>query len=1098
MAYHLLKSAWRRIPLDIRTRQHIQKRIFRFFPFFFRHHPAFQSWKTSRSIRLRFGLDGTNSFCSEAIPASLLNAAPLTSPPVRLIAFYLPQFHPIPENDAWWGQGFTDWVNVVHGKPRFPGHYQPHLPGELGFYDLRDSAVQHRQVELARLYGVGGFAFYFYWFGGQRLLETPILKFLQDDTLDLPFCLCWANENWSRRWDGRDLDLLIQQEHSPKDDIAFIEYVSTYLRDRRYIRVDGRPLLIVYRPDLLPNPQETAKRWRYWCRKNGLGDLYLAYTQSFEALDPQNYGMDAAIEFPPNNTNPPVITDQIKSLDPEFQGIVFDWTVFPERSRQYKQPGYRIYRGVNPSWDNDARRHSGGAVFVGSSPQGYREWLENAIQDTLTNVSEPSERLVFVNAWNEWAEGAHLEPDQRYGYAHLQATRDALQTARFHMRRKLLVVSHDAQPNGAQYLALNIVRELEDYLGYSVQLVVLDGGTLLDEFQHAAPIHLLDGIPADRKQAQKLAVRLHTSGITDAIINTTAAGLFTRPLHDVGIRVITLIHELAEVITEYNLQHHANTIAKFSDKIVFPTIQALEEFQQFAELNDNKIVIRPQGLYKRNAIRAPAERMEARRRLRERLGMAPHAKIVIGVGYGDHRKGLDLFVETGIKVCKSLNQTVFVWVGNLDPSLERDALKQISDKGLLTHFFFPGHEEETDIFYAGSDVYAMTSREDPFPSVVLEALQVGVPVIGFEGAGGFTALEGNGVAKLVPAFDTTAFAEALMQILDDPALIQAAGAAGQSLIDREFGFRRYLFDLLGETNDPPPKISVIVPNYNYRRYLPGRLSTIISQTIPIYEIIILDDASTDGSRNWLEANLHLFCAEAQLVINEENSGSVFRQWLKGTELARGDFVWIAESDDLAEPSFLQYALSGFTDQEVVLSYTQSKQIDAEGNLLAEHYLDYVADISHERWKQAYIEQGHREICEALAIKNTIPNVSGAVFRREPLHAVLQEQLNTLVKYQVAGDWVTYIELLTLGRIAFNADSLNLHRRHDTSVTISRFDISQLAEIMSVQKRVRERFDISKEIRTCALEYAQKLYKQFGLETVQYPSVEKHPTLANLL
>ncbi len=345
---------------------------------------------------------------------------------MRLIAFYLPQFHPIPENDAWWGLGFTEWRNVVSAKPQFAGHYQPHLPGELGFYDLRLVEIQRRQVELAKLYGIGGFAIYFYWFGGKRLLEHPLRQYLENRDLDLPFCLCWANENWSKRWDGRESDILIAQAHSESDDQQFIGYVSEYFADSRYIRIAGRPLLIVYRPDLLPSAKETAARWRQWCRAAGIGEIFLAYTQSFEASDPDKHGFDAAIEFPPNSWNAPSARDRVRELVRDFSGLIRDWRAFPALSRDYVRPGYRLFRGVNAGWDNTARRSNAALIYVDSSPSAYREWLSNAVADTVERFSDRSERLVFVNAWNEWAEGAHLEPDQKYAYAYLQATRDAL------------------------------------------------------------------------------------------------------------------------------------------------------------------------------------------------------------------------------------------------------------------------------------------------------------------------------------------------------------------------------------------------------------------------------------------------------------------------------------------------------------------------------------------------------------------------------------------------------------------------------------------------------------------------------------------------
>ncbi len=424
MISKLLHWAWRAFPLDPARKQRIKRRLLEAFRWRFKPSETYETWMSLRDAAS--GAPFPESTDSDNKPVPLLEAAPLKAPPVRLIAFYLPQFHPIPENDAWWERGFTEWTNVVRGKPQFKEHYQPHLPGELGFYDLRLVEVQERQVELARLYGIGGFAFYFYWFGGKRLLERPLRQYLENNRLGLPFCLCWANESWSRRWDGRDKDLLVTQLHSPADDQAFIAYISEYLNDPRYIRVNGRPLLILYRPDLLPDASGTAQRWRAWCRENGVGELYLACTQSFQAVDPTSFGFDAAIEFPPNGMNAPIITDDLELLNPDFNGIVYDWRAFPAQSRHYRAPAYRLFRGVNPGWDNEARRRGGGGIYFRSSPSGYREWLSNAVRDSIARFANPDERLVFVNAWNEWAEGAHLEPDQKHGYAYLQATRDAL------------------------------------------------------------------------------------------------------------------------------------------------------------------------------------------------------------------------------------------------------------------------------------------------------------------------------------------------------------------------------------------------------------------------------------------------------------------------------------------------------------------------------------------------------------------------------------------------------------------------------------------------------------------------------------------------
>lgn len=369
--------------------------------------------------------------------------APPIQKAVRTIAFYLPQFHAIPENDAWWGKGFTEWTNVKPATPQFKGHYQPHVPDDfLGYYDLLDGLTQTKQVELAKQYGVEGFCFYLYWFTGHRLLEQPVDNYLNNPSLDLPFCICWANENWSRRWDGKDQDLLIEQHYSPDDDLAFIAGVAKYLRDPRYIRIHSKPLLLVYRPNQFPDIRATTERWRGWCRENSIGEIYLIYPQSFECVDPALYGFDAACEFPPNNSAPPNITQMVTPEVDDFQTVVYDWRIFVDRSEVFQHPGYSLFKSISPSWDNTPRKRNKGTVLQNSCPKLFTHCLTNIFMETRLHNKNPDERIVFINAWNEWAEGAHLEPDKRYGYAWLAAVRTAHSKAIEFENRKIAIVIH--------------------------------------------------------------------------------------------------------------------------------------------------------------------------------------------------------------------------------------------------------------------------------------------------------------------------------------------------------------------------------------------------------------------------------------------------------------------------------------------------------------------------------------------------------------------------------------------------------------------------------------------------------------------------------
>jgi lipopolysaccharide biosynthesis protein len=344
------------------------------------------------------------------------------SPNARLIAFYLPQFHPIPENDAWWGQGFTEWTNVARARPLFRGHYQPHLPADLGFYDLRLPETRQAQADLAREYGIHGFCYYHYWFNGKRLLERPFAEVLESGKPDFPFCLCWANENWTRRWDGHDEEILVAQEYGEEDDRKHIHWLVEAFQDERYIRVDGKPLFLVYRANDLPDPVRTASVWKEETRSMGVGEIFLCGVESFagERDDPRKIGFDASVEFQP---------DWCHFGPARRRGAneVYDYASVLERMLRKQAPEYTRFPCVMPSWDNAARRRNGATILHGSTPQLYQQWLTSVLR--TPEQSKGAEGIVFLNAWNEWGEGNHLEPCQRWGRAYLEATREALAAA---------------------------------------------------------------------------------------------------------------------------------------------------------------------------------------------------------------------------------------------------------------------------------------------------------------------------------------------------------------------------------------------------------------------------------------------------------------------------------------------------------------------------------------------------------------------------------------------------------------------------------------------------------------------------------------------
>lgn len=350
---------------------------------------------------------------------------------VKPIAFYLPQYHQVEENSLWWGKGFTEWTNVAKAKPNFNDHYQPHVPKDLGFYDLSNVDVMREQAELAELFGLYGFCFYFYWFNGRRILEFPLNNYVDSD-IDFPFCFCWANENWTRTWDGLDKEILLQQNHNHEDDLNLIRYLIPLFKDDRYIKVNGKPMFIVYRVDLFPDIQKTVQIWREEAKKAGFEDIHLCAVQFYGIDDPRKWGFDAAIEFPPHKfitpENKPVVIPNI--TNPNFNGGIVDYPKIVSQALQAKSKEYIWYRGIIPSWDNTARRQNNPHTIINSSPALYRYWLRNVVDFTENSYSEEN-RFVFINAWNEWGEGCHLEPDLKHGNAYLEATAMALQKLDF-------------------------------------------------------------------------------------------------------------------------------------------------------------------------------------------------------------------------------------------------------------------------------------------------------------------------------------------------------------------------------------------------------------------------------------------------------------------------------------------------------------------------------------------------------------------------------------------------------------------------------------------------------------------------------------------
>lgn len=1019
----------------------------------------------------------------------------------KVIAFYLPQFHPIPENDDWWGKGFTEWTNVAKAAPNFAGHYQPHQPDELGFYDLRILEVQERQVELAKKYGIHGFCFYYYWFAGKRLLERPLDQYLSHPHLDLPFCLCWANENWTRRWDGAEHDVLIAQEYTEEQYLHFIRDISLNFSDPRYIYVDGKPILLVYRINLLPNPQKAAEVWRSECRKMGIGEIYLVAVQSFGITDPRPYGFDAAVEFPPSYLSQAEVSlKSVKITNPRFAGKIFDYNTAAHLMLEKKHGDYTLFKTVMPSWDNTARRQNESHIFINATPSAYQSWLENVVSYTRKNLPE-GKRFVFVNAWNEWAEGTHLEPDRRYGYAYLQATADAIQGIAnkkfpFPPGWKLLFISHDAHKGGAQAALLSTLEWFKEHTSLSIKILCLEGGALLSRFEALADTIVLNELGGSLEgNKDELTERLlDFCGWEPDLIygNTVVAGKAYQWLHTLGVPILTHVYELEMSIQRYAAEWMGDVL-KYSTQYITPSQAVKDNLVKNHAVDSSKITVVYGAVSNEPLHQYESDKEKIRER--KKLGLDARKILVVGCGLGmPFRKGADLFIKLGdILLHSGRTDFHFYWVGGFEDS-ESDLLNgiwadhraKLAKNNLGDFVTFLGYKENFKDYFQAADIFVLPSREDPLPLVAIEAAKCGLPLVCFAGAGGTPDLVGDDAGFVVPFEDTEAMAEKILKLMDDLGLRTAMGKRAREKFLSQFTVERTTPNILStcrKVAGQKPAVSIIVPNYNHAKYLPERLESIFNQTFQDFEVLLLDDASTDDSMEVLRQ--YVGYGDVRVYKSDQNSGSPFRQWLVGLDMARADILWIAESDDVCKPEFLENLLPAFRDPAVKLAYANSEVIDENGHVVGDYSSDtaeYLTSLSLTKWKSSYITNANREINDALGIKNTILNVSAVLLRIRQFDLSLDFR-ETLGKMRIAGDWYFYVRAIKDGKVYYDFRKWNSHRRHSNSViaqTVSDNKIGDFfREFSIVQKYIFSSYQLDTGFRGKWEQYLLQQLREFS-------------------
>lgn len=355
-------------------------------------------------------------------------------PNPKILAFYLPQYHTIPENDLWWGKGFTEWTNVKASNPQFRWHIQPEIPLHNNYYDLSDPRVMEDQARLAKTYKIDGFVYYHYWFHGKKLLEKPIENMLSNPDIDINFCLCWANETWSRTWSGAEKQILIKQNYDEtfEECSEHFYYLLNFFKDKRYLKVHNRPIIIIYKPQLICNLDEMMSWWNQLAREAGFAGLLWGFQHesSFTQLS-RLIDFDFGINFEPFYTVQQELQENllIKKIKGAVRRVlnkpkVYDYDTIWEHilARKTITENITIFQSAFPSWDNTPRRQNHSIIFKGASPKKFQEYFLELYRKCNNDL------FLFINAWNEWAEGAHLEPDKRNGYGYLEAVKAAVES----------------------------------------------------------------------------------------------------------------------------------------------------------------------------------------------------------------------------------------------------------------------------------------------------------------------------------------------------------------------------------------------------------------------------------------------------------------------------------------------------------------------------------------------------------------------------------------------------------------------------------------------------------------------------------------------
>jgi glycosyltransferase involved in cell wall biosynthesis len=643
----------------------------------------------------------------------------------------------------------------------------------------------------------------------------------------------------------------------------------------------------------------------------------------------------------------------------------------------------------------------------------------------------------------------------------------------YNQKEKMVIVTHALNETGAPLLAFNIAKSFKEKK-YDVFVISLSDGGLEEKFSEEN-IRLIslhqDSLSKrvyDSKQLENIIKILKSKGYNNVITNTIISGITAPLFKKYNFKIISLIHEMGMSIELYDMKQGGRDITMYSDKVIFPDEVVKKDFYGIFNEDQKKSIICPQGLYK-----LKEEIQLNKNKIYQKYNIPQNSKIILGSGTADYRKGIDLFLFAAQKLI-SLEEDEeyhFIWAGKIYNDELKEWIKlQFKRYGIENRFHnieFIKDSKEYQNLVSCSDAFWLTSREDPFPSVMIEALEYNTPVIAFKNSGGANTLLNNDRGILIDNFDANSMAEETKKIIEDKEHSKKMLENAQKYIKKELNFNKYIERLEKEfsnlyENDKVTyaDVSVIVPNYNYEDFLPVRLNSIINQTIKPKEIILLDDVSKDDSvliaKPILENAKKKYGIDYKIVVNTVNNGC-FRQWLKGIDLASQPYIWIAEADDYAQPNFIEILMPKFSDKKVVLAYAQSKVINEYCEVVDYKYTDYTNDLSEDKWNSDFKEEGITQIKKYFSRKNIIPNVSSTIIRKCATDG-MKEYLD---QYNFIGDWLAYIFILSKGYVSYSSKTLNGHRRHSKSI-IARTEksIGFIEETLKIKKFIVENFDLN--------------------------------------